>query len=32
MDTVRFIQRLGQVAPDTMEEIVLAIGAVVEYP
>lgn len=31
MDTQRFIQRLGEVAPDKMEEIVLAIGAVIEY-
>lgn len=32
MDTQRFIQRLGEVPPDKMEENVLAIGAVAEYP
>jgi mRNA interferase MazF len=32
MDTQRFVRRLGEVAPDKMEEIVLAIGATVEYP
>lgn len=32
MDTVRFIKQLGRVSPDILEEIVLAIGAVVEYP
>jgi mRNA interferase MazF len=32
MDTVRFVRRLGEVPPDVMEEIVLAVGAVVEYP
>jgi mRNA interferase MazF len=32
MDTLRFISRMGEVAPDKMEEIVLAIGAVIEYP
>jgi hypothetical protein len=32
MDTQRFIQRLGAVPADKMEEIVLAIGAVIEYP
>jgi mRNA interferase MazF len=32
MDTQRFNQPLGEVAPDKLEEIVLAIGAVIEYP
>jgi mRNA interferase MazF len=32
MDRQRFIQRLGTVTADKMEEIVLAIGAVIEYP
>ena len=32
MDTQRFIQRLGAVPADKMEEIALAIGAVIEYP
>ena len=32
MDTQRFIQRLGELAADKIEEIVLAIGAVIEYP
>jgi mRNA interferase MazF len=32
MDTKRFSHRLGEVAPDKMEEIVLAIAAVVELP
>ena len=32
MDTQRFIQRLGEVPVDNVEEIVLAIGAVIEYP
>jgi mRNA interferase MazF len=32
MDVRRFINRIGEVAPDKMEEIVLAIAAVVEYP
>ncbi|MBC8876607.1 MAG: type II toxin-antitoxin system PemK/MazF family toxin [Planctomycetes bacterium] len=32
MDTVRFARRLGAVSPEVMEEIILAIGAVVEYP
>jgi mRNA interferase MazF len=31
MDTQRFVQRLGEVAAETMEGIVLAIGAVIEY-
>ena len=32
MDHRRFIRKLGQVSPTTMEEIVLAIAAIVEYP
>jgi len=32
MDQRRFIRKLGQVSPTTMEEIVLAIAAIVEYP
>ena len=31
MDMQRFASRLGEVSADKMEEIVLAIGAVVEY-
>ena len=32
MDRRRFIRKLGQVSSNTMEEIVLAIVAIVEYP
>jgi len=32
MDQQRFIRRLGRVAPGTLEEIVLSIAAVIEYP
>ncbi len=32
LDTQRFIHRISEAPTDTMEEIVLAIGAVVEYP
>ncbi len=32
MDTCRFITRLGEVSTDKLEEIILAIAAVVEYP
>lgn len=32
MDRQRFIRKLGQLSPDTLEEIVLAIVAIVEYP
>ena len=32
MDRQRFIRRLGQVSPTTMEEIVLAIATIIEYP
>jgi mRNA interferase MazF len=31
MDQQRFIRKLGQVSPTTMEEIVLAIAAIIEY-
>ncbi len=32
IDRQRFIRRLGQVSPDTLEVIVLAIATIVEYP
>ena len=32
MDTQRFLQRLGEVTPEMLEEILLAIAAVIEYP
>jgi mRNA interferase MazF len=32
MDNQRFILKLGEVSSDTLEEIVLAIAAVIEYP
>jgi mRNA interferase MazF len=32
MDQKRFIRRLGVVPPNTLEELVLAIAAVIEYP
>lgn len=32
MDRQRFIQKLGEISPTTMEEIVLAVAAVIEYP
>ena len=32
MDLRRVMQKLGDVSQDTMEEIVLAIGAIIEYP
>ena len=32
MDHRRFVRKLGQLSPTTMEEIVLAIAAIVEYP
>ena len=32
MDHQRFMRKLGQVSSATMEEIVLAIAAIVEYP
>ena len=32
MDRQRFIRKLGQVSPSTLEEIVLAIAAIIEYP
>jgi mRNA interferase MazF len=32
MDRQRFVRKLGHVAPTQMEEIVLAVAAVIEYP
>jgi mRNA interferase MazF len=32
MDTVRFTKKIGELPADKMEEIVLAIAAVVEHP
>ena len=32
MDVQRFVRKLGQVTPDQLEEIVLAVAAVIEYP
>ncbi|HMV47469.1 MAG TPA: type II toxin-antitoxin system PemK/MazF family toxin [Blastocatellia bacterium] len=32
MDHQRFIRRLGQVSPELIEKIILAIAAVIEYP
>jgi len=32
IDRQRFLRKLGQVSPATMEEIVLAIAAIIEYP
>ena len=32
MDTQRFVTRLGEVSTDVLEEILLAIAAVIEYP
>ena len=32
LDTQRFVHRIGEVSADKMEEIVLTIVAVVEYP
>jgi mRNA interferase MazF len=32
IDTQRFIRKLGIVSPEIMEEIVLAVAAVIEYP
>lgn len=32
MDTTRFISRIGEVSAEKMEEIALAIAAVIEYP
>jgi len=31
MDRQRFVRKLGQVSPTTMEEIILAIAAIIEY-
>ena len=32
LDQQRFIRKLGRVSPSTMEELVLAIAAIIEYP
>ena len=32
MDRQRFIRKMGEVSPTTLEEIVLAVAAVIEYP
>lgn len=32
MDRQRFVRKLGKVSPETMEEIILAITAIIEYP
>ena len=32
MDQQRFVRRLGQISEETLEEITLAIAAVIEYP
>ncbi|MDT5121958.1 MAG: mRNA interferase MazF [Acidobacteriota bacterium] len=32
LDQQRFIRRLGQISAETLEEITLAIAAVIEYP
>jgi mRNA interferase MazF len=32
LDTQRFIHRIGEVSQDTLEEVVMAIAAVIEYP
>jgi len=32
LDRQRFVRRLGHVAPTQLEEIVLAVAAVIEYP
>ena len=32
LDHARFVRRLGEVADQTVEEIVLAVAAVIEYP
>jgi mRNA interferase MazF len=32
MDQQRFVRRFGQISEETMEEITLAIAAVIEYP
>ena len=32
MDQQRFVRKLGQVSPTTMEEIILSIAAIIEYP
>jgi mRNA interferase MazF len=32
MDRQRFIRRMGEVSPTILEEVVLAVAAVIEYP
>jgi len=32
MDTQRFVRKLGEITQDILEEIVLAVAAVIEYP
>ena len=32
MDRQRFIRKIGELSPTTLEEIVLAVAAVIEYP
>ena len=32
LDRARFVRRLGQLSNNTLEEIVLAVAAVIEYP
>jgi mRNA interferase MazF len=32
MDRQRFIRKMGELSPTTLEEIVLAVAAVIEYP
>ena len=32
MDHQRFIRRLGETSPEQLEEIVLAVAAIIEYP
>lgn len=32
MDRERFIRKLGEISPASMEEIVLAIAGIIEYP
>jgi mRNA interferase MazF len=31
MDILRFVRRLGETSAEKMEEVILAIGAVIEY-
>lgn len=32
MDIKRFIRKLGEISPELMEEVVLSVGAVIEFP